>query len=242
MSDPTPAFVPWLFAAGFAVAFSLAPVASAQSAPTVSDPPFALQTVPLRNGTALRGRVVQQQPGQYMVVETEDGWQMTIPWQQIGATGPQVPAAAAPVTPESPTEPSAEPTRRMSGTRKWGWGLLLTGYVLEVGAVMFVCEDSHGNCDKHGQRLKVLVPVVGPYWAYSSTTNFTSDEDTMAMRATVAMTAIQATGLALILFGGGKSSPKAKPAAAPPASAMDSMHFGFAGLPGGGFGGVVGSF
>lgn len=61
----------------------------------------------LKNGSLVRGRVVQEQPGAWLMIETVSGWRITIPWQHVGAPPPveratpaqPPPAAATPATP-----------------------------------------------------------------------------------------------------------------------------------------------
>jgi hypothetical protein len=52
------------------------------------------RTVTLKNGAVVRGRVIQEQPGQWLVLEVAGGWQVTISASQIAPEGTVQPGAS----------------------------------------------------------------------------------------------------------------------------------------------------
>lgn len=67
--------------------------------------------VNLKNGTSITGRMISSEPGRVAVIETEDGWELSIGWdriESIGAEAPKPPEGhEAPGTgapPETPIE------------------------------------------------------------------------------------------------------------------------------------------
>lgn len=68
------------------------------------------QSFPLKNGTTVRGVLLRQEPGRFLVIRTRDGWTVTIPWQHVGApeekpavgTGPAASPAAGPAPDTGP--------------------------------------------------------------------------------------------------------------------------------------------
>ncbi len=87
------------------------PAPSAAPTPEPAAPPGPVQTFPLENGSTVQGRVVAQEMGRYVVIETADGWQVTIPWNQIGAP-PKKPAAGGPNEAGQGQEANPTPTDR----------------------------------------------------------------------------------------------------------------------------------
>ncbi|MBI3201963.1 MAG: hypothetical protein HYZ29_10500 [Myxococcales bacterium] len=74
----------------------------------------------LKNGTSVKGRVVREQPGDWLMIETESGWRLTLPWQHVGAPPPAAsPASAAQRGDAPPNAPAAapEPTAARTGFR-----------------------------------------------------------------------------------------------------------------------------
>jgi hypothetical protein len=70
------------------------------SAATIARAQGGADEVNLVDGTALRGKITQQVPGSYVVIQTSDGQVESVPWSQVK----RVRASAAP-TPQSPPPP-----------------------------------------------------------------------------------------------------------------------------------------
>jgi hypothetical protein len=73
--------------------------------------PQELDTVQLTDRTVIRGRILQQVPGQYVVIRNEQGQALTLNWQIVGrviSASPQTappPGLAAPPAPPAPPPP-----------------------------------------------------------------------------------------------------------------------------------------
>jgi hypothetical protein len=70
------------------------------------------RTVLLKNGSVVRGRVVEEEPGQWLVLEVAGGWQVTISASQIAPPGAlQAGAGAAPAAPQADGGAQTEETK-----------------------------------------------------------------------------------------------------------------------------------
>ncbi len=74
----------------------------------------------LKNGTSVSGRVVREQPGDWVMIETEGGWRLTLPWQHAGT--PPAPSPPRPAAPQGDAGGSASarapnPTEARTGFR-----------------------------------------------------------------------------------------------------------------------------
>jgi hypothetical protein len=92
------------------VLFGLVSVACASTA-SVARAQGGLDEVDLVDGTALHGKITQQVPGSYVVIQTTDGRVESIPWSQVKRVRASAPTPPPPVpsSPPSPPPASAPP-------------------------------------------------------------------------------------------------------------------------------------
>jgi hypothetical protein len=106
-----------LFAPSVAGAQQPPPVMVGTPPPVVTPPP-GLDTVVLRNGGLLRGRIQEILPGDHLTIAVDTGELRLIPWTEVGRvvvaastkiTPPSAPPAPAPPAPEPPPPPMRGP-------------------------------------------------------------------------------------------------------------------------------------
>jgi hypothetical protein len=103
-------FITVLTTASLAHAQPPEPPPSPPAAPAPSE-----DVVLLKDGTQMRGTIVRQEPGQYVVLRTTDGREVTLSWDDVrrverGSAGPVAPAPPiAPAPTPAPTPPAPAP-------------------------------------------------------------------------------------------------------------------------------------
>lgn len=125
--------------------------------------------VNLKNGTSIKGLMISSEPGRVAVIETEDGWELSIGWDRIESIGAEAPKAPEPAprgaVPEPP--PSKRGYTGPRGGLRLGLGLpfgsIADGDQSELSRVFGTNADLHA--DLGVQASPAL--YVGVYAAYA---------------------------------------------------------------------------
>ncbi|MGE0320738.1 MAG: hypothetical protein AB7K71_16500 [Polyangiaceae bacterium] len=150
--------------------------------PTLVPPPTPPQVFRLKNGSSVQGWVVESHPGQELIILTEDGWTLSVPWQHVGPP-PATPGPDTSSTPdatsaaeEKPRDASAAPTGIRLGAR--------AGVALPFGSIKKNTDLSDGFgiglpliLEVGGQTSALYFGVYAGYQANSSGKEVSDDCD-----------------------------------------------------------------